>query len=104
MPRLDVFTNPIAEQRREVPYCIDVQADALRALGTRVVIPLRRARSGSTLAERLNPLFEVEQTKVFLDTANIATFPAHRLTKRVGSLADHRFDVDNALDFLFQGL
>ena len=104
MARLDVFANPIAELRREVPYWIDVQADYLRSLGTRVVIPLRRVRANAAPAERLNPVFEIESAQVFLDTANIATFPAHRLTKRVANLAERRFDVDNALDFLFQGI
>lgn len=104
MARFDVYANPIAEQRREVPYWIDVQADYLHALSTRVVVPLRRVRPTSKYAERLNPVFTVESAKVFLDTANIATFPAHRLSKRVTSLTAHRFDIDNALDFLFQGI
>ncbi len=104
MARLDVFVNPIGELRREVPYWLDVQADYLRVLGTRVVIPLRRVRASTALAERLNPLFEIGSAQVFLDTANVATVPAHRMTRRVANLSERRSEVDDALDFLFQGI
>ena len=53
MPRLDVFANPIAEQRLEMPYRIDVQADDLHGLGTWGVIPLRRVRAGLAPLARL---------------------------------------------------
>lgn len=104
MAGLDVYADPIAEQRRDLPCRIDVQADDLHALGTRAVIALRRVRPARRYAQRLNAVFTVESAKVFLDTANIATFPAHRLSKRVTDLSAHRFDIDNALDFLFQGI
>lgn len=104
MARLDVYANPIGEHRREVPFWVDVQSDFLKSLDTRVVLPLRRLRTAPVAAQRLNPVFTVEGIEVFLDAANIATFPAHRLGKRVTSLGAHRFDIDNALDMLFQGL
>ncbi len=42
MPRFDVYANPQAEERHTTPFFLDVQNDHIQALGTRVVIPLRR--------------------------------------------------------------
>lgn len=87
-----------------MPYWIDVQTEYLHASGTRVVAPLRRVRPTSKYAERRNPVYTVESAKVFLDAANVATFPANHVSKHVSNLTAHRLDIDNALDFLSQGI
>ena len=35
MARFDVYQNPIAEQRRTVPYWLDIQSDFVESLQTR---------------------------------------------------------------------
>jgi toxin CcdB len=101
--RFDVYPTPIAADKGNVPFWLDVQADFLHGLGTRVVVPLRRRRSKEVLKDRLNPVFTVERIEVFADIANIAAFPARLLRRASGSLAGHALVIEDALDFLFRG-
>ncbi len=103
MARFDVYANPIAADRGHTPFWLDVQADHLQTLGTRVVLPLSRLASAQPLKQRLNPVVEVEGTSVFADTANLATFPVSLLRRPVGSLRHERMAINDALDFLFSG-
>ena len=40
MAQFDVYLNPNSSTRRNIPYLLDVQADLLDAMATRVVVPL----------------------------------------------------------------
>ena len=40
MPRYDVYRNPNPRTRAHNPYLLDVQADALSGLRSRVIVPL----------------------------------------------------------------
>lgn len=101
MIRFDVYANPIAEERKHTPFWLDVQADHLQALGTRVVVPLCRVAPKRPLKQRLNPEFDVEGTAVYADVANMATFPLVLLRRPVTTLKHKRMAIDDALDFLF---
>lgn len=103
MARFDVYATPIREERNHTPYWLDVQADHLSALATRVIVPLRKVQPKMPLKQRLNPEFVVDGMAVFADTANLGNFPIALLRKPVGSLREHRFAVDDALDFLLAG-
>ena len=103
MARFDVHPTPFADDKRHTPYWLDVQADHLDQLSTRVVIPLRRLAAGVPVKQRLNPEFRVGDVTVFADTANIATYPLALLRHPVASLRSERLAVENALDFLFTG-
>jgi toxin CcdB len=95
--------NPIADERKHTPFWLDVQADHLQALGTRVIVPLCRAAPKRPLKQRLNPEFDVDGMPVYADAANIATFPLALLRRPVASLKHQRLVIDDALDFLFTG-
>ena len=103
MARFDVYQTPIADERRHTPFWLDVQADHLQALATRVILPLRRMSARQQVTQRLNPEFDIEGTRVFVDTANIGTFPLALLRRPVASLRQERLAIDDALDFLFAG-
>ncbi|KNZ33229.1 MAG: hypothetical protein AD742_07350 [Methylibium sp. NZG] len=103
MARFDVYSTPIADERRHTPFWLDVQANHLQPLTTRVILPLRRTSSRQQVTQRLNPEFEIEGTRVFADTANIATYPIALLRRPVASLKHERLAIDDALDFLFAG-
>ena len=102
MARFDVYPSALVGDT-EAPYWLDVQADHLSALATRVVVPLCLQRADIRLAERLQPVLEVQGQALFLDTANLATFPKRLLHKPVANLREQRFAIEDALDFLFQG-
>jgi toxin CcdB len=101
MPRLDVYANPDAGERRHTPYYVDVQNDFIDHIESRVVIPLRREAAFGPRARDLHPLLEVQGEPVVLDTTAIGAVPLAELRKRVGSLRDARAQIQEALDALF---
>ncbi len=103
MARFDVYPTPIAEERRHTPYWLDVQADHLQTLATRVVVPLRRQGAQTLVTSRLNPAFMVDNVAVYADMANIAAYPHSLLRRPVANLRHDRLSIDDALDFLFMG-
>jgi toxin CcdB len=99
--RFDVYANPVAAERRQIPYFVDVQNEFIDALSTRVVIPLRSEPAFGTRARNLNPVLVVQGVNVVLDTAAVGAVPLAELRKRVASLSEQRALVQEALDTLF---
>lgn len=98
MARFEVFRNPDG-----AGYLLDVQADLLRHLNTRVVVPLLPLEMAPTPARFLNPVFKLEGEAVSMVTQFLAAVPATMLRTAVGSLERQRNDITAALDLLFQG-
>jgi toxin CcdB len=99
--RFDVYANPDADERKLVPYLLDVQNDFLGKMETRVVVPLwATANFGQPLRD-LNPELSVEQRAVVMDTAGIGTIPSTELRRAVANLGNQQLDIMNALDTLF---
>ena len=98
MARFDLFKNATGPG-----YLLDVQADILSGLNTRVVVPLLPKSSAPSPADRLNPVFEVEGERVVMATQFLAAVPGSELRPRIGSLAKERHEISAALDMLFMG-
>ncbi|MFZ5775345.1 MAG: CcdB family protein [Thermodesulfobacteriota bacterium] len=103
MARFDVYENTNPATRREIPFLLDVQADLLDGLASRVVAPLVRAEAMGKPAQRLNPTFRIDHIEVVMSTAELAGVPKMVLGNKVGSLARHQDEIVAALDFLFTG-
>lgn len=103
MSQFDVYPNPDAIISDDMPYVIDLQADYLRDLPTRILAPLARP-AAIVPSPHLNPMFPVENETLALMTNHLVSLPATLLGKPVASLADHRTDIIAALDFLFTGI
>jgi toxin CcdB len=103
MGQFDVYENPNRETNQTVPYLLDVQADLLEGLATRVVVPLITAPAIGKPIKYLNPEFGIETSSVFMSTAELAGIPVRALGRKVGSLKDRRDEIIAALDFLFTG-
>jgi len=99
MARFDVYANPDGGG-----YLLDVQANLLGHLNTRVVAPLMRAAQAPLPADRLNPVFEIEGQQVVMVTQFLAAVPRSILAVPMLSLADRDMDISNALDMVFQGI
>ena len=83
-------------------YFLDVQADFLSHLDSRVVIPL--VRDDSLIpTKRLNPCFEIEETTVIMKTEFIVAVPKASLRSPVASLAEFHDEIVGVIDFLMQG-
>lgn len=105
MAQFDVHVNPNAASAKSMPFLLDVQADLLDGLTTRVVVPLAKLNAiGNKPAEYLNPVFEIEGKKYAMLTPQMAGIPLKALGRKAGSLADHRSEIIRALDVVFSGV
>lgn len=101
MPRFDVFRN--AGGDANFPLLVDVQADLLDELHTRVVVPLMREAASGAPISGLHPIFTLDENRYTFRSELIGSVRISQLKQRVGSLAAERDRVVTALDFLFQG-
>ncbi len=104
MAQFDVYLNPNAVTRRDIPYLLDVQADLLDALATRVVVPLVMAEAMGRAASHLNPQFRIKGAAVVMSTAELAGVSNRSLGDKVASLKNKRDEIIAALDLLFTGI
>ncbi len=101
MARFDVYANPSVGERKQIPYLLDVQNDFIDSLGTRVVVPLRRAKTFGLRPRDLNPSITIGKDELVLDTALLGAVPASELRMVVARLTLERAEVRDALDTLF---
>lgn len=79
MARFDVYSRPGTDGSG---YVLDVQADLLSDLSTRVVAPLLAPGIAPKPARNLNPTFEIEGKPHVLLTQFLASVPARESTLR----------------------
>lgn len=87
-----------------IGYLLDVQANLLAHLNTRVVVPLLPLDMAPRPAKVLNPVFEIDGTSWLMATQFLATVPRRLLGSEVGSLEESAHIIVDALDCLFQGV
>ncbi len=102
MAQFDIYRNP-SPGAKYVPYLLDVQSDLLAGIDTRIVVPLFHTTAFGPISRRLNPVFDVEGNKVVMSTAELSGVMPSALGDKLGSLADKRDEIRDALDFVFQG-
>lgn len=99
MARFDAWPNP--EGRG---WLLDVQADLLRDLNTRVVVPLMPPGAAPRPAGRLNPLLTLAGAPAVMVTQFLSAVPATLLRGDPVPLADQGTVIQNALDLLLTGV
>lgn len=100
MARFDVFRLGGSG----APLVVDVQANLLGDLATRVVVPLAAQTAQRPVLTRLNPAVEIAGKTYLLMPTDIAVLPAALLRAPVANIeSGYRDAVTAALDFLFQG-
>lgn len=82
---------------------MDVQADVMRDLNTRVVIPRLPLTSAPSPARILNPLFDLNGEVHVLATQFLSAGPVKALGASVMDATDRRDEIVAAIDLLFQG-
>ncbi|PVB60391.1 CcdB family protein [Labrenzia sp. 011] len=82
---------------------LDVQADILDTLNTRVVVPLLPKSDAPTPARFLNPVFTIDGEAYVMVTQFLAAVSAKQLSEPVGDLAECFPEITRALDTLLQG-
>lgn len=96
MPRFDLF-------RDGDDYLLDVQANTLEDLNSRVVVPVQRPEKAPRPGRRLNPAFDIDGRRYVMVTQFISAVPATELRQPFDNLSRYRDDITAALDMLFQG-
>ena len=104
MAQFDVYLNSNPDTRKTIPYLLDIQADLLDMLATRVVVPLVLAEKMELAARQLNPQFKVKGVAVVMSTAELAGITNRSLGEKVTSLKTKRDEIIAALDLLFTGI
>lgn len=104
MAQFDVYLNPNADTRDAIPFLLDVQADLLDGLATRVVVPLVLAEEMPLPAKQLNPQFKIKGVAVVMSTPELAGVPIRILGEKMASLKNKRDEIIAALDMLFTGI
>jgi toxin CcdB len=99
----DVHTNP-GESASYAPYLLDVQADLLSELDTRVVVPLIRADAFGRRVNRLHPEFHVADQRLVMATHLIAALRRSMLGPKVASLQAQYDEIVAAVDVLLSGI
>ncbi len=98
MARFDLCRNPDG-----TGFLLDVQADLLDTLNTRVVIPVLPADQAPKSAVTLNPIVEIDGQPFVLVTQFLAAVPVRAIGAPVLRMEDRRDEITAALDLLFQG-
>ena len=101
MGRFDVYETP---GKSGASYVLDVQADILDSIGTRVVVPLLPPKTAPKPASGLNPAFAIAGRPYLMLTQFIAAVPAKHLRNPVLSLKPRSEDILRALDILLTGV
>jgi toxin CcdB len=102
MARFDVYQNPDAEERKYVPYFLDIQNSYLE-IGTRIVVPLHISAQFVHNVRNLNLELTVQGKQVVMNTSALGSIPVSDLRRPITNIAPQRGSVQNALDTLFGG-
>ena len=97
MARFDFYLNT------EGGYLLDVQANLMSEMNTRVVIPLMPRNAAPKPAGRLNPVFQIDGKAFVMVTQFLAAISRDELKEKVGSLVHRDAEIGDALDMLFVG-
>lgn len=103
--QFDVFKNQNQASQERFPYLLDVQAELLSALETRVVVPLAPKQTASHAAlTGLMPTVKIKGKSYLAVTPQMAGVPRRELGACIGNLSQARSDIIAALDLLFTGV
>jgi toxin CcdB len=98
MPRFDLY-----RRRGEPGYLLDVQADHLRDLPTRVVVPLLPPTQALPAIRDLTPFLRVDGEALAMMTHLLAAVPKRELGRPRGNLLSEHADIVRALGILLTG-
>jgi toxin CcdB len=105
MAQWDVYPNPSAASRSEVPYLVDAQSDLLQGVPTRFVVPLAQPKRRLVgLPQRMSPVFEIDGQSVLLVPQEAGSVPARLLRAPVASLREDAHRIVDALDAVVSGV
>ena len=103
MARLDIYANPMEEDRDAFPYVMEIQSNLLYRFIERVCVPLAVPGAFPGMTQRLNPPLAVQGRTVHVHPFGIAVFHASELHQPIAHARDDALAIDNAIDMLLRG-
>ncbi|MEX2445047.1 MAG: CcdB family protein [Alkalispirochaeta sp.] len=105
MAQFDIHVNTDGKTKGRTPYLLDVQAELLSELATRVVIPLRpRGDQEPWIISRLHPIITVGEGRYVAVVSEIAGIPAPILGEIIANAQHQRSEIIAAIDLAITGL
>ena len=98
MAQFDVHRN--GSGNTSFPYLLDVQADLLTRLATRLVVPMVAAKTHDRPIARINPIARLRGADYVLLFQEMAAVPSSMLGERVATLAPRRAELLAAIDWI----
>jgi toxin CcdB len=99
MARFDVYASP-----DRAGYLLDIQADLLANLNTRIVVPLLPVDAAPKPAQRLNPVFRLGETDHVMVTQFLSAVRVAILGRPVSTLIERDVEIVAALDLVLSGI
>ena len=104
MAQFTVYRNKNPRTKSSFPFVVDVQSHLLEELQTRVVIPLTKlTKLAKTPVSHLTPTLTFDGQAFVLMTPQVAGIARKDLGIAAGSLAEERYAILAAVDFLLTG-
>lgn len=105
MAQFTLYRNLNRSTQRQVPYLLDVQAELLSDLATRVVVPFyaQSILKGNVL-KTLTPLFRIGGKNWLMATPEMAGVSRKVLGPAIADLSSRRAEIIAALDLLITGI
>ena len=103
MARFDVYANPIAADRADFPFILEIQSNLLDRFAERVCVPLAKPGAFPGMTQRFNPAIAVAGKTFFLHPLGIAVFLVQELRRPATNAQANALEIDTALDMLLRG-
>ena len=95
----DVYPNPSFRMQDNCPYVMDIQSDLLKALATRMVVPLAvTSLSATSLPRRLCLVLVVQGKRLMLVPFKSAPLDKRHVKAKVSSVRKYAHDIVAATD------
>ena len=104
MAQFDIHARPGRHPDDPLHFLLDLQADLLDTLQTRLVAPLARLDSVQTPIRTLNPRVDVHGESFLLLTHLCAAVPLRSLGETIGTARGQRDEIVKAIDLLVTGI
>ncbi len=104
MNQFDICRNTSISTRKDVPYLLDMQSEAMSVLNTRLVVPLRKtSEAGGRTVKRIHITLSVGTEPYIAFVSEMAAVPLTHLGAVEGSAVSHRTELIAAIDLLITG-
>jgi len=103
--QFDVYKNPSTKTDKAYPFLVDVQNSVIDQLTTRLVVPLTKNTTRNSLyMKKLTPEIEFAGVSYLFLAQQLSSIPEDVLKDCIGSLAQSRELLIDAIDFAITGI